>query len=85
MNITSGSVKSPIPALGLSNGARAGLTGFAAGVSREVAQHNVTINGLCRGNLTDRIEALITNSAKAQNVSTDEMRTILEDRNPAKG
>ena len=85
VNITSGSVKSPIPALGLSNGARAGLTGFAAGVSREVVQHNVTINGLLPGQFnTDRIEALITNSAKAQNISTDEMRSILEDRNPTK-
>ena len=46
VNITSGSVRSPIPALGLSNGARAGLTGFVAGLSRQVAKHNVVINNL---------------------------------------
>ena len=46
VNITSASVKSPIPHLGMSNGARAGLTGFVAGLARQVARHNVTINGL---------------------------------------
>jgi 3-oxoacyl-[acyl-carrier protein] reductase len=49
VNITSAAVKSPIPVLGLSNGARAGLTGFSAGLAREVARHNVTINGLLPG------------------------------------
>ena len=85
VNITSGSVKSPIPALGLSNGARAGLTGLVAGIAREVAAHNVTINGLLPGQFnTDRIETLIANSAKTQNISKPEMRQILEERNPAK-
>lgn len=46
INITSGAVKSPIPGLGLSNGARAGLTGFIAGLARETARYNVTINNL---------------------------------------
>ncbi len=56
VNITSGSVKSPIPVLGMSNGARAGLTGFVAGLARQVARHNVTINGLLPGPfLTDRL------------------------------
>ena len=41
VNITSASVKSPIPILGMSNGARAGLTGFVAGLARQVARHNV--------------------------------------------
>jgi 3-oxoacyl-[acyl-carrier protein] reductase len=49
VNITSGSVKSPISVLGLSNGARTGLTGFVAGLARDVARHNVTINGLLPG------------------------------------
>ncbi|MGC6517158.1 MAG: SDR family oxidoreductase [Candidatus Puniceispirillaceae bacterium] len=85
VNITSGAVKNPIPALGLSNAARAGLTGFVAGVSREVAAHNVTINGLLPGQFnTDRIETLIANSAKAQNVSKQEMRDMIEQRNPTK-
>jgi 3-oxoacyl-[acyl-carrier protein] reductase len=56
VNITSASVKSPIPALGLSNGARAGLTGFIAGLARQVARHNVVINNLLPGPfLTDRL------------------------------
>ena len=62
VNIT-GSVKSPIPMLGLSNGARAALTGFCAGL-RQVAQHNVTVNGLLPGQFnTDRIESLITTAS----------------------
>jgi 3-oxoacyl-[acyl-carrier protein] reductase len=56
VNITSGSVKSPIPELGMSNGARAGLTGFVAGLARQVARHNVVINNILPGPfLTDRL------------------------------
>lgn len=56
VNITSGAVKAPIPTLGLSNGARAGLTGFIAGLARQTVKHNVTINGLLPGNFeTDRL------------------------------
>ena len=59
VNITSGAVKSPIPALGLSNAARTGLTGFVAGLSRQVAAHNVTINNLLPGSFnTDRLTGL---------------------------
>jgi 3-oxoacyl-[acyl-carrier protein] reductase len=65
VNITSASVKSPIPALGLSNGARAGLTGFIAGLSRQVARHNVTINNLLPGPfLTDRQQAMADRAGK---------------------
>ena len=49
VNITSAAVKSPIEVLGLSNGARAGLTGFIAGLSRKTVAHNVTINNLLPG------------------------------------
>lgn len=49
INITSAAVKQPIGALGLSNGARSGLTGFVAGISRDTARHNVTINNLLPG------------------------------------
>src|SRR6185312_612294 len=49
VNITSRSVKSPLAHLGLSNGARAGLTGFVAGLARQVAKHNVAINNLLPG------------------------------------
>ena len=55
VNITSSSVKAPIPALGMSNGARTGLTGFVAGLARQTVKHNVTINNLLPGSfLTDR-------------------------------
>jgi 3-oxoacyl-[acyl-carrier protein] reductase len=55
VNITSVSVKAPIATLGLSNTARAGLTGFVAGTARAVARHGVTINNLLPGtHATDR-------------------------------
>ncbi len=56
VNITSAAVKMPIEILGLSNGARAGLTGFVAGLSRQTVAHNVTINNLLPGPFaTDRL------------------------------
>ena len=59
VNITSQSVKAPIPQLGLSNAARAGLTGFVGGTSRQVAPYGVTINNLLPGiHDTDRATAL---------------------------
>ena len=64
VNITSSAVKAPIAILGLSNGARAGLTGFVAGIARETVRHNVTINGLLPGPFnTDRLKG--TASARA--------------------
>jgi 3-oxoacyl-[acyl-carrier protein] reductase len=65
VNITSAAVRSPIPSLGLSNGARAGLTGFVAGVARQVAKHNVTINNLLPGPFdTDRLRSGLVGAAK---------------------
>jgi 3-oxoacyl-[acyl-carrier protein] reductase len=59
VNITSQAVKAPIASLGLSNTARAGLTGFVAGTARQVAPHGVTINNLLPGiHDTDRASAL---------------------------
>jgi len=49
VNITPRSVKGPLPDLGLSNGARTGLTGFVGGLARQVAKHNVVINNLLPG------------------------------------
>src|SRR5579864_3635421 len=67
VNITSSAVKAPIDILGLSNGARSGLTGFVAGVSRKVVRHNVTINNLLPGQFaTDRLRANIEGRAKAE-------------------
>src|SRR6186713_3402952 len=60
VNITSGSVKAPIDILGLSNGARSGLTGFVAGVARTTIRHGVTINGLLPGPFdTDRLRGTV--------------------------
>jgi NADPH:quinone reductase len=56
VNITSAAVKAPIEVLGLSNGARAGLTGFVAGIARKTVINNVTINALLPGPFdTDRL------------------------------
>ncbi|MCB2111317.1 MAG: SDR family oxidoreductase [Defluviimonas sp.] len=75
VNITSQSVKSPIPQLGLSNSARAGLTGYVAGTARQVAPHGVTINNLLPGiHATDRADALDAGVAAAQGVTLDEAR-----------
>jgi 3-oxoacyl-[acyl-carrier protein] reductase len=52
VNITSISVKAPFSSLGLSNGARSGLTGFVAGLARDVAAYNVTINNLLPGSFS---------------------------------
>ena len=74
VNITSGSVKSPIPELGMSNGARAGLTGFVGGLARQVAKHNVTINGLLPGPfLTDRLRGGAAEAARKTNRPVDEI------------
>jgi 3-oxoacyl-[acyl-carrier protein] reductase len=77
VNITSSAVKAPISILGLSNGARSGLTGFVAGVAREVAKHNVTVNNLLPGDFdTERHQSNTRAMAKVQNKSYEEMRTI---------
>jgi 3-oxoacyl-[acyl-carrier protein] reductase len=77
VNITSSAVKAPISILGLSNSARAGLTGFVAGTSREVAKHNVTINNLLPGDFdTGRHQANTKALAKTQNRTYEEMKAI---------
>ena len=75
VNITSSAVKAPIDVLGLSNGARSGLTGFVAGLARKVAPQGVTINNLLPGMFdTDRIVATIAAQAKAQDIPVEEAR-----------
>lgn len=67
VNITSSAVKAPIPVLGLSNGARSGLHGFMAGMSRQVAKDGITINNLLPGRfLTDRLKQTIAAASKKQ-------------------
>ena len=66
VNITSVAVKMPVDVLGLSNGARAGLTGFISGIAREPAQHNVTINNLLPGYIaTDRMWNVVDDAARS--------------------
>lgn len=75
VNITSGSVKMPLAGLDLSSGARIGLTGFLAGVARQVAHANVTINGLLPGSFdTDRLESIDSRRAGMTGRSLDEIR-----------
>ena len=75
VNITSSSVKAPIDILGLSNGARSGLTGFVAGVARKTVRHNVTINGLLPGSFdTDRLAATSFAAAQKQGKSLEQVR-----------
>ena len=76
VNITSVSVKAPVPVLGLSNAARAGLTGFVAGTARQVAGKGVTINNLLPGiHATDRAIALDGAVVKARGISMEEAIT----------
>lgn len=75
VNITSSGVKEPIAVLGLSNGARTGLTGFVAGLSRDVVRHNVTINNLLPGAFdTDRRAEIIAAGARASGKSVEAVR-----------
>jgi 3-oxoacyl-[acyl-carrier protein] reductase len=74
VNITSSAVKAPIDILGLSNGARSGLTGFVAGLARKTVAHNVTINNLLPGMFdTDRLKSSSVAAAKMQNKSVEEV------------
>ena len=85
VNITSGSVKAPIPQLGLSNAARTGLTGFVAGTARQVAEKGVNINNLLPGiHDTDRAVSLDTGVSKAQGITMDQARTQREGTIPAR-
>jgi 3-oxoacyl-[acyl-carrier protein] reductase len=85
VNITSGAVKMPIAELGLSNGARTGLTGFVAGLSRQVAQHNVTINGLLPGPFdTDRLRGNMEFNARKLGKSAAELAKLRAEANPSK-
>lgn len=84
VNITSQSVRAPIPVLGLSNSARAGLTGFVAGTARQVAQHGVTINNLLPGlHDTDRAAGLDAGAAKAEGITAAQARTNRQATIPA--
>ncbi len=76
VNITSAAVKAPIDILGLSNGARSGLTGFVAGVARtsKLVSNNVTINNLLPGAYdTDRLKTTMQGAAQKSGKSMDDV------------
>jgi 3-oxoacyl-[acyl-carrier protein] reductase len=84
VNITSGAVKAPIPELGLSNGARTGLTGFVAGLARRTVRHNVTVNNLLPGPFeTDRLRATLEFTARESGKSYEQVRRARMEANPA--
>ena len=74
VNITSAAVKAPIEIFGLSNGARAGLTGFVAGLSRKTVINNVTINGLLPGPFdTDRLRKTAKGEAEKRGIGDEQI------------
>jgi 3-oxoacyl-[acyl-carrier protein] reductase len=85
VNIASAAVKAPIEVLGLSNGARAGLTGFVAGIARKTVINNVTINGLLPGPFdTDRLRGPVAVAeAEKRGVSVDQLIAEQGKSNPA--
>ncbi len=85
INITSASVLTPITGLDLSSGARAGLTSFLAGVARDIAHANVTINAILPGMFdTDRIRGNIERMATLKNLDTETIRQERINSVPAK-
>jgi len=84
VNITSSAVKAPIDILGLSNGARAGLTGFVAGIARKTVRHNVTINNLLPGPFaTDRLADTLRSAAEMSGRPFEEVWNERMAGNPA--
>jgi 3-oxoacyl-[acyl-carrier protein] reductase len=85
INITSSAVKAPLPLLGLSNGARSGLTGFISGLAREVAAEGVTINNLLPGRMqTGRLDSYIQKVADSRGIPFDEAARDMAGTNPMK-
>jgi 3-oxoacyl-[acyl-carrier protein] reductase len=85
VNITSGAVKHPIAELGLSNGARTGLTGFVAGLARATAQHNITINNLLPGPFdTDRLWSNFEFNAKKLGTTAEALAKNRAAANPSR-
>ncbi|WP_398474557.1 SDR family oxidoreductase [Tardiphaga sp.] len=85
VNITSHAVKAPVGMLGLSNGARSGLTGFVAGLARSTASHNVTINNLLPGTFdTDRLKTNLQALANSTKRPVDHVTSEIIAENPTK-
>ncbi|MDO5691390.1 MAG: SDR family oxidoreductase [Pseudomonadota bacterium] len=86
VNITSSAVKAPIDILGLSNGARSGLTGFIAGLARnpEIAAKGVTINNLLPGKFdTDRLKGTMASAAQKMGKPIEDIRAVQQAQIPA--
>src|SRR6202789_1572297 len=84
VNITTAAVKAPIEVLGLSNGARSGLTGFVAGIARKTVINNVTINGLLPGPFdTDRLRSTAKGEADKRGSTPDQVLAERAKLNPA--
>jgi 3-oxoacyl-[acyl-carrier protein] reductase len=87
VNITSAAVKAPIDILGLSNGARSGLTGFVAGLARQpaLASRNVTLNSLLPGPFeTDRLRTTMAGAASKSGRSVDAVMDERRQLNPTR-
>jgi 3-oxoacyl-[acyl-carrier protein] reductase len=85
VSVTSQMVKQPAAILGLSNGARAGLTGFVGGLAREVAQHNVTLNNVLPGQFdTDRLKTAHQAFARATGADLDAFKDRARSQIPAR-
>lgn len=85
INITSSSVRAPISGLDVSSGARAGLTAFLAGIARDVAHANVTINAVLPGMFdTDRIKGNFTRMAELKKTTAEAIRAERIQSVPAK-
>jgi 3-oxoacyl-[acyl-carrier protein] reductase len=87
INITSGAVKAPIDVLGLSNGARSGLTGFVAGLARQpgLANRNVTINNLLPGAFdTDRLRSTMQGLAQKTGQTLEQVMQARRQMAPAR-
>ena len=84
INITSSAVKSPLDGLGLSTGARSGLTGFVSGLARTTVAHGVTINNLLPGTFdTARLAGNFAAQAKREGKSVDAVREARLAKHPA--
>jgi 3-oxoacyl-[acyl-carrier protein] reductase len=85
INITSQAVKMPLPLLGLSNGARSGLTGYISGLAREVAPFGVTINNILPGPFsTERLKAYAAKLGAGKGKSAEAMLAGFAERNPTR-
>jgi len=85
INITSSAVKSPVDGLGLSTGARSGLTGFVAGLARTTVSHGVTINNLLPGTFdTARLAGNFAAQARREGESAEQIREKRIAKHPAK-